>query len=53
MQIFNNKSELAKYLQCSRPTIETKLRKWEVKQISIGKSKRFVIVKEFIIYLLS
>lgn len=52
MKVFKSKLELANYLWVSRPSIETKIKKKEVKQIEIWKIKGYVIVLEFIKYLL-
>lgn len=56
MNTYNNKSEVAKALWICRPAVETLIKRWEVKQIIITKWKKdikaYVIVKEFIIYLL-
>lgn len=52
MNIFKSKSDIARYLQCSRPAIETQIKRWDIKQIEIWKVKWYVVVKEFIIYLL-
>ncbi len=53
MKIFKSKTEIANYLWVSRPSIETRIKRKEVKQIEIGKVKGYILVKEFIIYLLS
>ena len=52
MNIFKSKSDIARYLECSRPAIETQIKRWDIKQIEIWKVKWYVIVKQFIIYLL-
>lgn len=53
MIIFKSKTEIANYLWVSRPAIETRIKRKEIKQIEIGKVKGYVICKEFIIYLLN
>jgi hypothetical protein len=52
MKVFKTKQEIANYLWVSRPTIETKLKRNEVKQIEIWKVKGYIYVREFIIELL-
>ena len=52
MYIFKSKSEVARYLDCSRPAIETMIKNKLVKQVSIWKATKYVIVLEFIKYLL-
>ena len=52
MYIFKSKSEVARYLNCSRPAIETMIKNKLVKQVSIWKATKYVIVLEFIKYLL-
>ena len=53
MKVFKTKTDIANYLWVSRPTIDLRIRDKEVKQIVIWKSKWYVVVREFIIYLLS
>lgn len=52
MKVFKTKQEIANYLWVSRPAIETKLKRNEVKKIEIWKVKGYVYVREFIIDLL-
>lgn len=55
--IFNNKIELARYLDCSRPKIDRMIEKWEIKKLTKLNTKDelktvwYVIVLEFIHYL--
>ena len=52
--IFKTKQDLATYLKCYRQKIDSKIKKWEIKAIYIENKKiGYVIVKDFIIYLLS
>lgn len=57
MITYNNKTEVAETLWICRPAVDTAIREWRVKQITITKWKKeikvYVIVKDAIIYLLS
>lgn len=52
MKIYTSKTEVAKVKNISRPSVDTLIKRWEVKKIEIWKNKGYVIVKEFIIELL-
>jgi hypothetical protein len=57
MITYNSKTEVWNALWICRPAVDTAIREWRVKQITITKWKKdikaYVIVKEAIIYLLS